>query len=429
VPVSTVQGWKQRDVFPDNRVEEIRAAAAADGIDLSALPAGEPDTASRVDATEPPGAASEPAETAPAPSPPAAPRDAGGRSLALVALVVAVVVAGWLLWNQLSPTSDRASTRIAALETELAGLRTARRDIADLRAALANLPARTDQAPFEDRIAALENRLAALAGRLDEAATATPDRVHLERIAADLEDLRVTATDNRAAVEALQAEIGAKVDDMPARLAAVEARRNELAATADVLSTRLAAVEGRGENRSAIEARSVGPAIAAAEVRQAVRGGAPFAADLATLRELAGDDAAIAPHLATLAENAADGVATPSELAHGFAARIGDILAAGRTADGARWYDRALARVASLVAVRRVGADIEGDSADAIVARAEARLDAGDLKGAVAEVEKLSGAAAEVVAPWRADARASIAAEAAVAAISAEALAALARAR
>ena len=40
VPVSTVQGWKQRDAIPENRVADIIAAAAAHGVDLSGTSAG-----------------------------------------------------------------------------------------------------------------------------------------------------------------------------------------------------------------------------------------------------------------------------------------------------------------------------------------------------------------------------------------------------
>ena len=76
--------------------------------------------------------------------------------------------------------------------------------------------------------------------------------------------------------------------------------------------------------------------------------------------------------------------------------------------------DRAASNLMRLVTVRPVGADAEGDDAAARVARAEAKLAAGDLAGAVAELEGLEGAAAEAAAPWLAQARARLAAESAL---------------
>ena len=72
-----------------------------------------------------------------------------------------------------------------------------------------------------------------------------------------------------------------------------------------------------------------------------------------------------------------------------------------------------LAEAGNLITVRPVG-EVEGEDAPARVARAERRLDRGDLAGAVAEVAALQGGAAEVLAPWKAEAEARLAAEAAV---------------
>jgi hypothetical protein len=51
------------------------------------------------------------------------------------------------------------------------------------------------------------------------------------------------------------------------------------------------------------------------------------------------------------------------------------------------------------------------------VARAEAALEQGNLAAAVAELEGLEGAAADAAAPWLAEARARLAAQAALAAL------------
>jgi hypothetical protein len=85
--------------------------------------------------------------------------------------------------------------------------------------------------------------------------------------------------------------------------------------------------------------------------------------------------------------------------------------------------DRAWARLRSVVTVRPVGGDVAGDSPEARLARAEARLDEGDLASAVGELEGLQGTAAEAAAPWLAGARARAAADEAIARLRERALA------
>ena len=85
------------------------------------------------------------------------------------------------------------------------------------------------------------------------------------------------------------------------------------------------------------------------------------------------------------------------------------------------WVGRAWARLADLVSVRRTG-EVEGAGNEARVARAEARLAAGDLAAAVAEVSALSGPGDEAAADWLARARARLAVDEALAVLSRHAL-------
>jgi hypothetical protein len=56
---------------------------------------------------------------------------------------------------------------------------------------------------------------------------------------------------------------------------------------------------------------------------------------------------------------------------------------------------------------------VQGDSTDAVVARAEAKLDEDDLPGAIAMLQGLSGAAADLASPWIHDAQHRVAIDAA----------------
>jgi uroporphyrinogen-III synthase len=89
------------------------------------------------------------------------------------------------------------------------------------------------------------------------------------------------------------------------------------------------------------------------------------------------------------------------------------------------WLQKTLSRLSELITVRPVG-DVEGDGALAHLARAEARLGAGDLSAAVAEIKALTGQPASTAAGWLAGAEARLAIDNAanrLSAVSAEVLA------
>ena len=96
---------------------------------------------------------------------------------------------------------------------------------------------------------------------------------------------------------------------------------------------------------------------------------------------------------------AASGVPSLAALRSSFDAVANRIVHAAQAPEGDSLLEQAAGNLMSLVTVRPVGADVEGDSAAARVARAEAALDDGDLAAAVAELEALDGAAADAAAP------------------------------
>ena len=84
-----------------------------------------------------------------------------------------------------------------------------------------------------------------------------------------------------------------------------------------------------------------------------------------------------------------------------------------------------LARLSALVTIRPEGENAQGDDPLARLARAEARLNAGDVAAAVGELSALpAGPIADAAAPWLARARARLDAEAAIASLQDAALAA-----
>jgi hypothetical protein len=70
-----------------------------------------------------------------------------------------------------------------------------------------------------------------------------------------------------------------------------------------------------------------------------------------------------------------------------------------------------MASAESLVKVKRIDAEAEGDTPEAALARAAAKLDQGDLAASVKEVETLQGAQAAAFAGWLDQAKARLGAD------------------
>ncbi len=355
---------------------------------------------------------------------PARPRRWRGVVGALAALAVAALLAAaYLAWPSLQPrrvaeTEAAGSAALAAVESRLA----------DLEAALgrgAAQPAGGDEA---GRIADLGAALAALDDRiaaLDEAAQPVPGLA--ERLAALEEGVAAAPSAGGGAgvagladrIDALERAVAAAPEGVA--LGALESKIERLVALAGDLVGRIAALE-----RRSAPAAGTSPALllAVGQLRAALRGSGPFDVELDALLAVAADDPEVGGAVAALTERAREGVPTLDVLRAGFAAIAGPVVRADDAPEEASRVERWISRFTSLVTVRPVG-DVPGDSADAVVARAEARLAEGDLAEAVAEVEGLEGAPAEAAADWLADARARLAAERALAALDARAVAAL----
>ncbi|MEK9833231.1 MAG: uroporphyrinogen-III synthase, partial [Rhodospirillaceae bacterium] len=82
-------------------------------------------------------------------------------------------------------------------------------------------------------------------------------------------------------------------------------------------------------------------------------------------------------------------------------------------------------RINDIISIRRTGADVAGDSVEARIARAELLLAGRDVAGAVAELDGVSGAAGDLLAPWMARALGHLDARAALSEIEAQAIARL----
>ena len=150
-----------------------------------------------------------------------------------------------------------------------------------------------------------------------------------------------------------------------------------------------------------------------AQLRDAVRGSTPFAAELQAVLDLAkspvfagGSD--LVDALTPLVPHAETGVPVLSKLQADFPNVARDIVGRGEGAGTDDWLAGIKRRVSRLISVRPLG-QVVGESPAAIAARAEAALGDDDLAGAVRELSALADPAAGAARDWLAAAKARLA--------------------
>jgi len=324
-----------------------------------------------------------------------------------------------------APVIDELAGRVQALEQEKTGT-------------LHQLE--QERARFQDELKTLMARLAEVEQAVAEARNLVKAAEAPASTAAAAESLKVLS-DRLAELEQGGGQVGA----LAARIEEIEKAKTaagqgtapdvgpdpKVTAALDAMAARLKRLEQETDGKAAdfdgAAARAI--VLATAQLRDAVREGTPFTADLDALKALADGRPAITQILQTLTPHADLGVSTLAVLRTRFATLAGPIVNAAGTAEGDGWFAEAAARLASLVTIRRVGNTAPDDSIDALVSRVDALLAAGDLRSAVEALMLLKGKPAEVVAPWLRSAEARLAAEKAVANLHVHALSLIAPAK
>lgn len=315
-----------------------------------------------------------------------------------------------------SPDAARLDSALGQLRGELAVLRaelqSAQATLKALAARPADAPPATpgappaaDQGDATRQIAVLMERLDRLEKRDAQAAGTTANLAEKVEVVRQLTELearlraeiaRGAATDSSARDAAAQARARADAveKDVGARLDAIA---RETAAKIEGLSRDLAARSG-DDQRALTSSRGAAVIGVAARLRQALEAGGPFTSSLELLAPLASADPQVAAMRDELTKVAPTGVVPVRVLASEFPAVARAVVAADLADDS--FWQRVLGKLKSIVSIRRVGENTKGMEADAILARAEAAVNAGDLGRAVSEMKQLTGAAAAPAATW-----------------------------
>lgn len=346
------------------------------------------------------------AEQAPAPMPKGArPGRASALVAGLIGGVVALAGAGALQFAGLLP-SPRASggdnAAVAALRTEIenlkqqvaglgdgsaAGVEELRKALGESNTTVGNLSATVGT--LSATVDGLSADLAALKSAVEagSAAGGTDGGEAAAQLASRLDALE-------AAVAALRQDGGGAAQDdlaqLTGRIDAIEKAVNAAGAQTVDAEGRIAVLEkSLADIAAKVEAQADQPrialAIASAALKAAVDRGGPFASEVETFAAVAPNS----PELADLRALARDGVPSRADLlAAAPDAAIAMIAAERIVGENAGFFERLLASAESLIKVRPVGV-VEGEGVDAVVARMEAALKAGDLARALAEYDTL----------------------------------------
>ncbi|PIW26433.1 MAG: hypothetical protein COW30_15310 [Rhodospirillales bacterium CG15_BIG_FIL_POST_REV_8_21_14_020_66_15] len=373
-------------------------------------------------------------EAKPDPKPVSAPppvRPAGAaRALAWVTLSLGLAVGAaaltWPWWserlggafpflavNGQDPAISRLAGRVETLEQQTRSLET------EKSGTLEQLE--QERARFQSELKTMMARLA----KVEKAVAEARDLVK----AADAPAGSAVAVESLKALADRLAELEQDAAKGSAAAPAAAGPDPELKSALETMAARLKRLERETDGKDAGDAAARAIVLAVAQLRDALREGRPFAADLEALKAIADGRPAIAQSVSALAPQAAHGVPSLAVLRTRFASLAGPIVTAAGAADGDGWLAEAAAKLASLVTVRRVGDAAPEGSVDALVARVDALLAAGDLSSAVETLKLLTGKAGEVVAPWLKAAEARLAAEKAVANLHVHALSLLAPAK
>ncbi|MFP4239894.1 MAG: hypothetical protein ACLFRZ_11395, partial [Rhodosalinus sp.] len=304
----------------------------------------------------------------------------GGILAAILGFAAAryVVPEGWPFPGAATP-GFQETTR-AALSEQAAEIAVLREEIA---------AAEPDLSPVEEQIGALDGQLSEVTARLDDLSdtldgglSETEERLTgLEERLTELEKRPMEAALSQEAIDAYEQELQALMDQ-------VAAQREEVESIAS---------EATAREREAAEAARRAEALSAlAQVTTAIDAGEPYADALADLSE-----ALEQPVPEGLEAGAQDGVPTRAELDSGFAPAARAALAAARDADAppADPADRFGAFLREQLGARSV-APRDGDDADAILSRAEAALQRGELGAALDELAALPDTAQAELSEW-----------------------------
>ncbi|MGE4314027.1 MAG: COG4223 family protein [Pseudobdellovibrionaceae bacterium] len=434
-PVTTVQGWKKRDVIPGNRRDDVLKAANENNVDLSGLIedkaaiAREDEQVKRIARTyaASPEQGSAPAGTAPQRTAPTQPQQrmpqngtgrvlegqqAGRAVFVFLIIIVAFLVAGLATLAPKVKVVTEQADRIQTLESEVRSVKAEQRQLTniipqDLTTRLQNLQQEATTASeraqdlalqagglaqsmgsssLEDRLGALETRMGTYLeqrGSLDLAGLWTK-----------FQSMR-NSPEQSAQLDAAEQELLSWISRLQSEEVTVEEALPVIREESPVLKQTMDGVSNEDLKAAAL-------LLAMTQMRDSLsRDNQSFSTDLALLRKLVGsENPALLASIDKLAPKSEEGVLTPNGLSKEFRGMAGDIVVSSLSGEDVSVTEKAKAKFTELLSLQKDDEPMTGTATQITVAKAQKKLDEGDVQGAIALLQTLDGPAAQKAQPF-----------------------------
>lgn len=437
VPVTTVQGWKKRNVIPGNRRQDVVDAARFHQVDISDLL----DNAETDDFTTNLSIARQEQDSRPETLKPhedalaaaratEAAEEAAGRSdafkpmtydvmmkeikkaqvqavrrsvVAASAIVVLFGVGATLLVMAAKQQVEKNQARIAALESSIEQIEEApdastsglgstlselRGKAEELQTTIAGLKTQAESfigpenATLSDRLMTLEQKLQALTGGNTDLSLVLQRIQEMQTSLQGQQQMQSAVGDLQNLVAGLQG----RVETMDTALAEEQQSDSALGQALEGVSPQ--------------ELKAAAMLIGLSQFRDSMNRSGPFEADLALLQKMLGDkDPALNVEIERLAPYAEKGVLSPRGLSNELKGLAGDIVVSSIKGEDVSIQDKALGRFQEVLKIQKDGQPVMGNDTQATVARAQQLLDSGDVDAAVLELQTLQGPALQTAQP------------------------------
>ncbi len=440
-PVTTVQGWKKRDVIPGTRREDVLKAANENNISIDDLLASESSVSAssaflgnkEIDADTSVSDLTdddikitvEPISRAQVkPLPPSytaidttheelMAAIAKGQKKAISASVwTAICIGGVIVGGAtllLLPSAkkiEKHETQIASLEGKVGSVDETAASLKDLlpedmRQKMTELKTEADAIREDVELVAKEAKeisktvMAADAGSLSDRLSVLEAKFGdiqggeaLQDLTARIRNLEVSIA-GQEQLQASVAELSKIVDSVDGQVNTLGQKMAEVQAVpGNALGETLEGVSGSDMKAAAL-------LIAFSQLRDSLNRNAPFEDDIKLLQKLVGnDDQDLQAALTRLAPQAEKGgVLTSAGLSDELKGLTGDIVFSSLNGEDVSMTDKAKVRLTQALNVKKDGELIGGTATQNTVAKAQEQLDANDVQGAIATLQTLEGEA------------------------------------
>lgn len=312
--------------------------------------------------------------------------------------------------GQQVPEIARLSARINEFETALQGLRKSiapeiiaevnKETQAAVEARLAE--ARKSEARTGELIDQLRNANTKVTTELEAIKTGEAKLMQLmDAVRAETAKLDQSLTKARGDTGSLKSDIDALRSEMSAQLKNYT-RPSDLKSAFEPVEKRLGEIDQRlasvvkAESERQTSAQRILVALELGNLKRALDAGRAYAPELAQVERVAKGKLDLAP----LQAHAEKGVPTVAALQAKFGDVVTQVLEAEQASKQGSLVDSLLTSAKSVVQIRRVGANVEGTTPEAVLARAEAHLKAGNLEQANKEMQSLKPEFKEAAKAW-----------------------------